>query len=212
MREQVRLQSALTWTNSICIKTCSGRENSPVSCRVAGEQLSCWHRAEGSALEQSGAGGGRGGTHRVVEELELRHKTKPQLSSSRCSGRGITLERFLCLNKFDNRKGVPSGAFRLNFDPTLSSPSPSPQRATCALHNSLSQNETHILAACRRMACLSRSEHSAMTPWKQSLVADLVASTWTPSPQWQIEDWLCCSFTSLWVKSQRWSSADSVPF
>ncbi|CAJ1059813.1 Hypothetical predicted protein [Xyrichtys novacula] len=33
---------------------------------------------------------------------------------------GVRLLLFLCLNKFDNRKGVLMGAFRLNLDPTLS--------------------------------------------------------------------------------------------
>lgn len=50
------------------------------------------------------------------------------------------------------------GAFRLNPDPPFLSPSPSFQRATCALHNRLSQNERRISAAERRMACLSRNE------------------------------------------------------
>lgn len=53
----------------------------------------------------------------ALEELKLRHKGGRPITSflSLNMSLGMRLLLFLCLDKFDNRKGVPMGAFR--FEP-----------------------------------------------------------------------------------------------
>lgn len=71
--------------------------------------------------------------------------------------------------------------FIWTLTPPFLHPSPSPQRATCTLHNRLSQNKQHIYAARRIMACHSHNESSSMTPWKLGLVVHHAPAAWTPT-------------------------------
>lgn len=104
----------------------------------------------------------------------------PLFSPSRCSWEWDCCSFCVSTNLITERESRWE-PFVWTLTPPFLSPSPSPQRGTCALHNSLSQNKQHIWAAGRRMACLSRNESLGMTPWKRGLVAHRVPLPWTPT-------------------------------
>lgn len=108
--------------------------------------------------------------------------SNPLVSPSRCSWEWDCSSFCASTNLITERESWWE-PFIWTLTPPFLSPSPSPQRATCVLHNSLSQNKRHIWAAGRRMACLSRRDSSSMTPWKPGLVVCCTPLPWTtPTP------------------------------
>lgn len=139
---------------------------------VLKKSLAAWRNnsaAEQSAPQQSE----RPSVLRAQEEMKLWHK-------ERCPITPFTLPQDVLRNKtealFVSRVNLITAResqwepLVWTLTPPFLSPSPSPQRATCALHNSLSQNKRQIWAAGRRMACLSGNETPGMTPWKRGRV------------------------------------------